>query len=121
MTAPTAAMIKAGAECLKAIDHGDGDPGYEAIAESMWTAMEAARVTDDHKPPYCGRMDCDGHWLETLPALDPPRWSCSGVKCKFATVAQQRRDDAVAREVVGKCNRDRAERLASKGKLRGTR
>lgn len=71
MTAPTAAMIKAGAEWLRAVDASDDDPGYEAIALGIFRVMALAG------------------WQEMNAGV-----SNSG--------SQQRWDDAVAREMVGK-------------------
>lgn len=47
MTAPTAVMIKAGADWLREVDASDvRDPGYEDIALGVWIHMEAARATE---------------------------------------------------------------------------
>lgn len=85
MKAPTAAMIKAGADWLLDIDARDADPNYDAIAAGIWRAMEGARKAEI----------AQDNWSETADRIKAFR--------------DQRWDDAVAREMVGK------------GRLRGTR
>lgn len=75
MTAPTASMIKAGADWLRLHDADKAsDYTYEQLVTLIWTAMDAARG-DEMQP------------------------STAGAELR---ANQQRWDDAVAREMVGK-------------------
>lgn len=47
MTAPTAAMVKAGAEFMRAFDADPAvDYGYEEFVTLLWGIMEKARATE---------------------------------------------------------------------------